>query len=214
MSDFVKMSIRVVTVADMGLPRWMTPYAQHIFAIPTHMTPMERLMLTQTALELPEGSTILEIGSYLGASTAFLAAAAVQRSATVHAIDTWMNDAMGAEGTWDTWTEFTANTQPFRDYIVPHRGTSIAVHAAEGNISCGMLFIDGDHTYEGVVTDLKTWLPSLKAGGVLAMHDFDAAAVQQGFAAVVGDALAQPPRVVDRLMICKPQARSAIARNA
>jgi predicted O-methyltransferase YrrM len=208
------MSIRVVTVADMGLPRWMVPYAQHIFGIPTHMTPMERLMLTQTALELPEGSTILEIGSYLGASTAFLAAAAVQRSATVHAVDTWMNDAMGAEGTWDTWTEFTANTQPFRDYIVPHRGTSVAVHGDAGDIPCELLFIDGDHTYEGVVTDLRTWLPSLKAGGILAMHDFDAQAVQQAFAAVVGGALAQPPRMVDRLMICRPQLGSAIATNA
>lgn len=214
MSDFVNMSIRIVTVADMGLPRWMVPYAQHIFAIPTHMTPMERLMLTQTALELPEGSTILEIGSYLGASTAFLAAAAIQRGATVQAVDTWMNDAMGAEGTWDTWTEFTTNTQPFRDYIVPHRGASTAVHAAKGDIPCDLLFVDGDHTYDGVVTDLKTWLPSLKAGGVLVMHDFDAASVQQGFAAVIGDALVQPPRLVDRLMICKPQTRSAIARNA
>ena len=92
------MSVRVATVVEMGLPSWMTAYAQHIFGIPTHMPVRERLVLMQTALGLPENFVVLEVGSYLGASTAFLAAAALQRNGTIHAIDTWMNNAMGAEG--------------------------------------------------------------------------------------------------------------------
>ena len=146
----------------MGLPRWMASYAQHIFGIPTHMSPRERLILTQTALSLPENFVVLEIGSYLGASTAFLAAAAVQRSGTVHAVDTWMNNAMGAEGEWDTWNAFQANVAPLKDYIVTHRGASTDIHAREGNIPCDMLFIDGDHHYDAVVADLRT-LASLAA---------------------------------------------------
>jgi len=208
------MSVRVATVVEMGLPQWMTPYAQHIFGIPTHMTVRERLMLTQTALGLPEGCVVVEIGSYLGASTTFLAAAAVQRCGNVHAVDTWMNEAMGAEGMYDTWAEFRTNTAPFTDYIVPHRGTSEQVHAETGGIACDMLFIDGDHHYEGVVKDLRLWLPSLRQGGVLAMHDFDRADVQRAFSEIVGTNVVDAPQTFDLLMICRPQSASAIATKA
>lgn len=34
-----------------------------------------------------------------------------------------------------------------------------------------MLFVDADHTYEGVVRDLESWLPHVVAGGTVAMHD-------------------------------------------
>jgi hypothetical protein len=33
------------------------------------------------------------------------------------------------------------------------------------------IFIDGDHSLEGVLTDCRLWLPRLKTGGLLAMHD-------------------------------------------
>lgn len=34
-----------------------------------------------------------------------------------------------------------------------------------------MLFVDADHTYEGVIRDLESWLPHVVAGGTVAMHD-------------------------------------------
>lgn len=34
-----------------------------------------------------------------------------------------------------------------------------------------LLFIDGDHSYEGVSTDLSHWLPFVKPGGVVCLHD-------------------------------------------
>lgn len=33
------------------------------------------------------------------------------------------------------------------------------------------LFIDGDHTYEGVKADWETWRPLVRQGGVVAFHD-------------------------------------------
>jgi len=204
-SDVVNLTLRIVTVGDIALPRWMTPYAQHLFEIPTHMSPQERLMLLQTAIGLEQGFTAIEIGSYLGASTAFLAFGALQRNGTVHAIDVWTNQAMGAEGERDTWTEFTTNVAPFKHYIVPHRGDSVAVSREVGIIPSDLLFIDGDHRYAAVVKDLQCWLPSLKEGGILAMHDFDQPTVKQAFDDVVGGAVMQPPQVVERLMICRPK---------
>lgn len=36
-----------------------------------------------------------------------------------------------------------------------------------------LLFIDGDHSYEGCRGDLAAWLPHLKPGGWLLVHDYD-----------------------------------------
>jgi predicted O-methyltransferase YrrM len=202
MSENVTMTIPIVTVSDITLPRWMTPFAKHLFGIPTHMTMQERLVLLQSALELPAGFSAVEIGSYLGASTAFLGFAAVHRGGTVHAIDPWTNDAMGAEGARDTFGEFRRNTEPFAHFIVPHHGFSADVQAREGGIACDLLFIDGDHSYPAVTADLRLWLPSLKPGGILAMHDIDSPGVKQAFDEVVGEGrLAAPPKVVDRLLV-------------
>ena len=206
MSETVVMTIPVVTVSDMTLPRWMSPFARHLFGIPTHMTLQERLTLCNTALQMPQGFSALEIGSYLGASTAFLGFAALHRAGFVHAVDPWTNDAMGAEGARDTFGEFRRNTEPFAHFIVPHHGLSADVHAREGAIACDLLFIDGDHHYPAVVTDLRAWLPSLKPGGTLVMHDIDSPDVKRAFDDIVGTHVAEPPTVTDRLLICKPAA--------
>jgi len=36
---------------------------------------------------------------------------------------------------------------------------------------CDVLFLDGDHSYEGVSADLENYLPLLRSGGFLLMHD-------------------------------------------
>ena len=39
--------------------------------------------------------------------------------------------------------------------------------------SLDVAFIDGLHTYEGVVEDLKAWRPKLKEGGLMLFNDYD-----------------------------------------
>lgn len=204
MAENVVMTLPIVTVADITLPRWMSPFARQMFMIPTHMTVGERLALFQTALGLPVQFTVVEIGSYLGASTAFLGLAALQRDGNVHAIDGWDNVANGPEGQRDTFAEFRANTASFEHFIIPHRGYSTAVYQREGGIPCDMLFIDGDHAYEAVKADLRDWLPSLKPGGWLAMHDIDQPEVRRAFDEIVGPRLTAPAQTLDRLLICRP----------
>ena len=46
---------------------------------------------------------------------------------------------------------------------------------AEGLVSDASLdfcYIDGDHSYQGVVQDLDLWYPKIRSGRVLAGHDF------------------------------------------
>jgi predicted O-methyltransferase YrrM len=206
-ADTVSMTVATVTVYEMGLPRAMSPFAQQLFSIPTHMTVQERLALMNLALNLREGFQVVEVGSYLGASTSFLGFAALWKSGTIHAVDPWTNDAMGAEGARDTFAEFRKNTAPFQHHIVPHRGFSADVAAAEAPIACDLLFIDGDHHYEAVLQDLRLWLPSLKPGGILAMHDIDSPPVKKAFEDVVVAAkLVTAVDITDRLLVCAPAA--------
>lgn len=34
------------------------------------------------------------------------------------------------------------------------------------------VYIDGDHTYEGVATDIAAWWPKIKPGGIISGHDY------------------------------------------
>lgn len=38
--------------------------------------------------------------------------------------------------------------------------------------SLGLVYLDADHSYKGVMSDLKTWFPKLVNGGIMAGHDY------------------------------------------
>jgi hypothetical protein len=39
--------------------------------------------------------------------------------------------------------------------------------------SLDFVFIDADHSYDGVSKDIRVWMPKLKRGGLLSGHDYD-----------------------------------------
>jgi predicted O-methyltransferase YrrM len=153
------------------------PLLEPLFMIDTHMTFEERLKLFTLGTSLPVGFVACEIGSYFGASTSFLAAAASLRQGHVHAVDTWKNHAMPDEPVEDTWDRFLENIDCFRNWITPHRG--VAREVKDGVPQFDMLFIDGDHSYEGTLGDLRDFVPKLNKGGIVAMHDFGYDGVRQ-----------------------------------
>ena len=146
------------------------------FDIFTHLTKNERTILYWLGLQCPKGSRFVEIGSYLGASSCFLGAAARERMGTLHCVDTWLNHKM-SEGQRDTWGEFLRNTERYREVIQTHRGWSEDV-AREFTQGIDLLFIDGDHSYEGCRRDVEAWLPKLISGGYVVFHDYDAGTVR------------------------------------
>lgn len=147
----------------------------------THLTLQERMMLYHFTRHLDAESIICEIGSYLGASACFLAAGAsevIGKPVAVHCIDTWDNKGM-TEGPRNTWDEFEKNIARYENLIITHRGKSVDV-AHDFNQQIDLLFLDGDHSYEGCRTDVEGWLPHLKSGGLIIMHDYGwAKGVQQ-----------------------------------
>ena len=38
--------------------------------------------------------------------------------------------------------------------------------------SLGLIYIDGDHSYEGAISDLKNYYPKIVSGGIIAAHDY------------------------------------------
>lgn len=52
-----------------------------------------------------------------------------------------------------------------------HRDSKLAGREWTGK-KVDMVFVDGDHSYEGCRGDIEAWLPHIKAGGIIAIHDF------------------------------------------
>lgn len=41
-----------------------------------------------------------------------------------------------------------------------------------GGDKLDLIFIDGEHSYAGCVADITAWMPHLKPGGIIAVHDY------------------------------------------
>lgn len=141
-----------------------------------------------------DGEFVCEIGSYVGASACCFGAALSRRGhGKIVCVDTWQNDAM-TEGGRDTYGEFRGNTAQYSQYIVPVRGFSTDVVATVTTHAprIDLLFIDGDHSYEGVRADWEAYAGLLRPGSVVAFHDWGWA---EGVRRIVEEQVA--PRVIE-----------------
>jgi predicted O-methyltransferase YrrM len=136
----------------------------------TYTKPAELSRLLKLSLSCPRGSRVLEVGSHLGASALFLASGMKQVDGKLYCVDTWQNETM-PEGEQDTFAEFLRNTEVLKEYIIPLRGrsTEVEIEKVDGQIE--LLFIDGDHSYEGVSGDFRHFVPLLSKSGKVAFHD-------------------------------------------
>ena len=145
----------------------------------------EGLALAEAALAAPAGP-ILEVGSYLGKSTLYLAAAARARNGKVVTVDHHRGSEEHQPG-WDYHDPSLVDpavglidTLPgFRRTIAAAKAEDVVVAvvaraedlAAIWGTPLAFLFLDGSHTDESAQRDLASWAPHLAVGGVLAIHD-------------------------------------------
>jgi predicted O-methyltransferase YrrM len=165
---------------------------QHASSIPTSVDQTELQALYYLARNSPNGATILEIGSYLGASTCYLAAGASKVNGQVLCVDTWMNETM-PEGVRDTYVEFTKNTKGAKQWIRTIRKSSDQLSVEDIPAGLDLVFIDGDHSYEAVKRDFERITPWLTANGIVVFHD---AATFEGVTCTIGEALVSGKWVV------------------
>ena len=145
-------------------------------ASPGHLTEREAKFLMLAAAAAPASGAILEIGSFKGRSTVGLGLIAKHYGrGPVVAVDPFTSPsstdpAIGAQRS--TFDDFQANVHRagLADVVEPHRMFSREL-AATWSRPLRLLWIDGDHTYEGATEDIRLFRPHLAEGGILAMHD-------------------------------------------
>lgn len=136
----------------------------------THMTALELRSLYDLAAAATGTGRVLEVGSYFGASSCYLAAALSMHGGQLYCVDTWANETM-PEGERDTLAEFARNTRGVAASITTVRKRSDEITADDFPLPFDLVFIDADHSYAAVKSDFEKVRDWVKDGGVLAFHD-------------------------------------------
>jgi predicted O-methyltransferase YrrM len=116
----------------------------------------------------------MEIGTAAG-GTLFLLCKLASSTATIVSIDLPGGKFGGGFRPWRGWAyrKFARREQQL--YLLPgdsHSRDMLArVKTVFGEHALDYLFIDGDHTYEGVKKDLECYAPMVRRGGVIVLHD-------------------------------------------
>lgn len=125
--------------------------------------------------DCPDGGKIVEMGSYVGKSSAFMAVEIINSGKKIdfYCVDTWrMEDVPGVSGEGCTLGRFIDNVRPVLHVVHPINLTSTQASWAFPVHSLDFVFIDGDHSYQSVCDDIFAWQSRVKPGGVLAGHDY------------------------------------------
>lgn len=147
------------------------------------LRPIQGFTLMKFAAEGPGVGAIVEIGSFLGKSTCWLAAGAKKNNReTVIAVDhfkgspenqpgqQYENQTLKQAGT--TFDKFLENIKSvdLGDYIEPIVASSEEA-AKNWQKPIRLLFIDGDHSYESTKQDFALWFPFVCEAGIVCFHD-------------------------------------------
>ena len=117
------------------------------------MSKDEALKLFCCAKMVLKGGIIVEIGTFRGGSAIIMAAAT---EANIYSID--------------IASEVIEKVKDFPNIkFIQGDSKEISITWDKG---IEMLFIDGDHTFEGVQKDIINWAPKVKAGGIICFHDY------------------------------------------
>lgn len=116
---------------------------------------------------LAAGKVVLEIGSYKGRSTIFMA----QTAKRVYCIDTWEGDDFAGRGHF--LPEFLANVaaHDVAEKIVAMRGCQTELLPLLDLSGFGLFFVDADHTYEAAAFALHRIRRGMRPEGVVCVHD-------------------------------------------
>jgi hypothetical protein len=128
----------------------------------------------------------VEIGAWLGQSTAYLASKTRQRAITLFVVDTWR----GSAGTdhrsdilqsttleqhgGDVFDLFLTNMEKcgLAQSLIPLRMFSTQAVKLFSDASIDFCFIDAAHDYASVKADLAAWFPKVRQGGIIGGDDF------------------------------------------
>lgn len=115
--------------------------------------------LYKYAKKVPDGGTIVDIGTAAGGS-AFTMALASKPSVKVYTIDPQINQTfVDRVSEWGLWDKITYYIETSKDAVK---------HFKE----IDLLFVDGIHSYQGVSDDFRDYNGFVKKGGIIIFHDY------------------------------------------
>ena len=141
-----------------------------------YLFPAEVTALKELAQSLPPAPVVVNIGA--GAGTSGLAFMESRPDLQLVTVDIQFEDSpfgcISAE-------ERLINDAGYGDRYRYAIGDSkqVAPHYRKMLGQCDLCFIDGDHSYRGARGDILAWLPNIKPGGIMAVHDYDKKKVYQ-----------------------------------
>ena len=116
----------------------------------------------------------VELGTHCGHSY-FAFCEAIQRAQTetkCWAVDTWRGDAHSGTYTDEVFSDVREhNEEHYANFSKLLRTTFDEATTEFQNRSIDILHIDGFHTYEAARHDFDAWLPKVKRGGIVLLHD-------------------------------------------
>jgi len=155
-------------------------------AAPGFMPDDEGHALYVAARDVAVDGPLLEVGSYLGKSTLYLAAAARERTGFVVTVDHHRGSEEHQPG-WEYHDPSLVDGATGRIDTLPGFRRTIAAAGVEDVVVAvlaraetlaglwtrplALVFLDGSHTDESAQRDYACWAPHVTAGGVLAIHD-------------------------------------------
>jgi predicted O-methyltransferase YrrM len=146
------------------------------------MPPQELLAVYALACgAIPEGD-LVELGSWKGLTTCYLAAACrARRNGLVHAVDTFagtreFGSRYASIANYSGSTRAAFCRQIGRAGVAAHvcirPGLTTEMAATYDGGPIAFLLIDADHSYDGVKADFETWAPLVAPGGTIVFHDY------------------------------------------
>jgi len=134
-----------------------------ITGVPGWETADEQAYLLQLAQAVPSDGQIVEIGGEYGMSASLFCKGA-QPGVKVTTVDIFPGDLLDKHRANMAEAGFAGRSEQIQG------DSATAGRMWEGG-AIDLLFVDGDHAYEGVQRDIGAWVKYIPAGGVVAFHD-------------------------------------------
>lgn len=140
--------------------------------LPQEMPPIDGLMYPQDALKLYElawfsPGPILEIGTYHGLS------AAVMARSLDHSDNPQPIYSLDVDAAALSQARQNLSSQGLLDRVTLAEGSVRDLVRVLPDFRPTLVFVDGDHTLWGVISDLKVLQEIVPKGGIVAMHDYE-----------------------------------------
>lgn len=123
--------------------------------------------------KLGRGLKMVEIGSYAGESSEIWAQSGVFDK--IVCVDAWMNgwnEQAKASNTTELAEKKFDEVAAKYPCIEKMKCTSNEAVEKFADGSLDLVYIDANHTYEAVKTDIEAWLPKVRKGGIISWHDY------------------------------------------